>query len=233
MAKRSDINMSLSLASNATTTEHTDPLAASRALRLTLDLVERALVLTWYSYFVWRLLPANDESWISASWLMIVSESLVIFLILIRRPAKSVSLRFTDWLIAVTATLLPLSITPAANPQGLIPPTVCVVLMIAGLIIQIRAKISLGRSVGMVPADRGIKRLGPYQIVRHPMYAGYLFSCIGFLLLHPTAWNISIYAVAFAVQVVRLFAEERFLSQNEEYRSYMGVVRYRLIPGVF
>lgn len=105
--------------------------------------------------------------------------------------------------------------------------------MIAGLIIQIRAKVSLGRRVGMVPADRGINRGGPYQLVRHPMYAGYILSDIGFFLLNPTLWNASVYSVALVLQILRILAEERFLAQNAEYREYMQSVRYRLIPGIF
>jgi protein-S-isoprenylcysteine O-methyltransferase Ste14 len=202
---------------------------SSRAL----DLVERVLVLGWYGYFVWRLLPGENQSWLTANWLLLISESLVIFLLLIRRQARSLSINPTDWLIATTATLLPLSVAPLEDPKGLVPPVVGAILLISGMIIQIRAKISLGRSVGMVPADRGIKRGGPYQMVRHPMYTGYLVSWIGFLLLHPSVWNISIYAMALAAQIIRVLAEERFLAQNEEYRTYMSGVRYRLIPGLF
>ena len=85
----------------------------------------------------------------------------------------------------------------------------------------------------MVPADRGIKRGGPYQLVRHPIYAGYLISEIGFLLLHPTLWNLSTYSLALVLQIVRILAEERFLAQNADYREYMQTVRYRLIPRIF
>jgi protein-S-isoprenylcysteine O-methyltransferase Ste14 len=52
-------------------------------------------------------------------------------------------------------------------------------------------------------------------------------------MLAPTLWNVTIYAVAWTLQVVRMNAEERFLSQDEAYRVYKGAVRYRLIPGVY
>jgi protein-S-isoprenylcysteine O-methyltransferase Ste14 len=206
---------------------------ATTSWRLALDWIERIAVLGWYAWFVWRLFPGGSESLLNANWLIIASESLVIGLFLIRRPATTISVRPTDWLLAMGATMLPLSVSPAENPGQFVNPVVCSIVLICGLIIQIRAKVSLGRSLGMVPADRGIKRGGIYQLVRHPMYAGYVISHVGFLLLNPTLWNASVYSVALVVQILRILAEERFLSQNADYREYMQSVRYRLIPGIF
>ena len=39
---------------------------------------------------------------------------------------------------------------------------------------MIAGKVVLGRSFGLVPANRGIVARGPYLLVRHPIYAGYL-----------------------------------------------------------
>jgi protein-S-isoprenylcysteine O-methyltransferase Ste14 len=65
------------------------------------------------------------------------------------------------------------------------------------------------------------------------MYAGYLLSDFGFLLINPTLWNLGVYAIAYGLQVPRLLAEERLLSRDPEYREYQARVRHRLIPGVF
>ena len=65
------------------------------------------------------------------------------------------------------------------------------------------------------------------------MYAGYVVTHVGFLLLHPTAWNAAVYAVSLSLQVVRILAEERLLSQDPAYRDFSASVRYRLAPGVF
>lgn len=198
-----------------------------------LDQGERLLVLVWYSYFVWRLLPREFGWAMLGNGLLLTSETLVIALILLRRPADRISLRSSDWLLAIAGTLLPLSAHPAAGSYsvGLQLPLVAV--MFIGLLVQIHAKISLGRSIGMVAADRGIKCAGPYQFVRHPMYAGYFITQVAFLVLNPSLWNAAIYVAAFAVQVLRIRAEERFLSQNATYREYQSEVPYRLIPGVF
>ena len=41
-------------------------------------------------------------------------------------------------------------------------------IMLIGLYVQISAKVILGRSFGLIAANRGIKVEGPYRIVRHP-----------------------------------------------------------------
>jgi protein-S-isoprenylcysteine O-methyltransferase Ste14 len=106
-------------------------------------------------------------------------------------------------------------------------------LMLIGMIVQVHAKIVLGRSMGCVAANRGLKFYGPYRFVRHPMYAGYLIIDVAFVLMNPSDWNCGIYALCYAAQIPRLLAEERLLSQDSQYKEYRADVRYRLIPGVF
>jgi protein-S-isoprenylcysteine O-methyltransferase Ste14 len=108
-----------------------------------------------------------------------------------------------------------------------------VTLFALGALFQISAKIALNRSFGIAPANRGIKRSGPYRYVRHPMYAGYFINNVGLLLLMLSFANAAVYAIAWTAQVMRVLAEERLLSQDPDYRAYMDDVRWRVIPGVF
>jgi len=105
--------------------------------------------------------------------------------------------------------------------------------MLAGFAAQIAAKLTLRRSFGIVAANRGIKVGGPYRIIRHPMYAGYLLTHVGFLLSNPSLWNSSIYLIGFGFQLVRILAEERVLFQDKAYRVFAAQTRYRLRRGVF
>ncbi len=98
---------------------------------------------------------------------------------------------------------------------------------------QLFAKLSLGRSFGLLPANRGVVSTGAYRFVRHPIYAGYLLSEIGFLLANFSTRNLITIGVWMVLQIGRILLEERLLSDDADYRAYRAQVRYRLIPGVF
>lgn len=75
---------------------------------------------------------------------------------------------------------------------------------------------------------------GPYAIVRHPMYAGGLFSFIGTPLALGSWWGLLAVLIALPALVWRLVDEEKLLrSSLPGYTEYAQRVRYRLIPGVF
>ena len=82
-------------------------------------------------------------------------------------------------------------------------------------------------------ANRGVVSSGPYRLVRHPIYLGYLVTHAGFLLSNASARNAAIYAAAYVFQLARIHAEERILGQDGSYREYLRSVRYRLIPGLY
>jgi protein-S-isoprenylcysteine O-methyltransferase Ste14 len=144
-----------------------------------------------------------------------------------------VSLRPTDWVLALVGSAASLLVQPTDTDSGAVLTAFCAILMLAGLIVQLAAKLTLRRSFGAVAANRGVKVGGPYRLVRHPMYAGYLMTHIGFLLTNPSAWNALAYSVCTIAQIGRILAEERLLTADGKYRDLAASVRYRLVPGVF
>lgn len=195
-----------------------------------LDLLEQVLVLPIFFWFTWRLWPDNLSSTNWSTLVLLLSEGVVITLLLTRRKTDLISANFRDWAVAFAGTFLVLLVEkdgqPISGPGGGF-------LLLAGLATHMGAKFSLLRSFGLVAADRGIKQRGLYAVVRHPMYAGYIMTHIGFLLIAPSWWNLAVYIAAWALIIVRISAEERVLSANPQYRDYMTGVRYRFLPGVF
>jgi protein-S-isoprenylcysteine O-methyltransferase Ste14 len=199
---------------------------------LVLDVFERTALFLVFIWTCGRFIHAMQNQWSGIDIALLFSEGAAVFFILTRRFTRNVSLNPADWAVAIVGTCFPLLVRPSAV-EAILPLPVSAGLMAAGILLQIMAKFTLRRSFGVVPANRGVKVGGPYRLLRHPMYAGYVMTHIAFFGLHPTLWNIAVYATAFIAQCCRLLAEERVLSRDEGYRAFMKTTRWRLIPYVF
>jgi protein-S-isoprenylcysteine O-methyltransferase Ste14 len=138
---------------------------------------------------------------------------------------------FYAWAIAIIGTCAPLLVRPVDG--GLIPIWWAALLMTFGLFVSLSAKLFLRRSFGIVAACRGVRREGPYRLVRHPMYTGYFVTQSGFLLANPSLLNAGVYAIAWGMLLLRIREEEEMLSRDAAYRDYVAAVRYRLLPGLY
>ena len=191
--------------------------------------IETAFLTALLAWQASRLWPAigHDPTNIA----LLVSDALPVVLVLFGRRAQAVTQKPIDWITAYGATLAPILLAPGGEPIA--NTQLCGALMVLGLILSLYGKLSLARSFGLVAANRGVHRLGPYRVVRHPIYAAYLVTQLGFVLINPTFNNIALVAAGLALQVIRLKAEEDLLGQDPVYASYMTKVPYRLAPGVF
>lgn len=167
--------------------------------------------------------------WTSLLWMF--SEGLVILLLVFRRESRRLSRNPWDWIVALGGSFSVLLVRPATT--AIAPEFLGVGLQLAGTVFEIYAKVILGRSFGIVAADRGIVVGGPYRIVRHPIYLGYFVTHVGFLLANWSPRNLALYIVVYFFQVSRILSEERILSEDVAYREYRGRVRFRLIPRIF
>jgi protein-S-isoprenylcysteine O-methyltransferase Ste14 len=199
-------------------------------LRRVADRLDQIIAAGLYACLCLRLLPKTFPPEHFYSLILLLSEGMILLFLLIRRSTEKISVDPRDWIVAFGSTILPLLIV---NAQTMSFPQFGAVLMLIGFFIQVGAKLNLRRRFGIVPADRGLQTLGLYAVVRHPMYLGYMTTHAGFLLAAPSAWNATVYAIAWLLFIRRIFLEERFLSANPDYRAYCTNVRYRLIPGVF
>ncbi|NIK34028.1 protein-S-isoprenylcysteine O-methyltransferase Ste14 [Xanthomonas arboricola] len=115
---------------------------------------------------------------------------------------------------------------------ALVPIFLSASLQVAGILWQIYAKISLGRSFGLLPANRGVVTNGAYKIVRHPIYLGYAAGHLGFLLGSFGWRNFWLFCALWFFQALRIVEEEKLLCQDEQYLKYMQRTKYRFIPGI-
>lgn len=164
--------------------------------------------------------------------LYVVEQVWFIGAFLLRRPAQTVSPRLSSWLLAAGGTYGVLLFRPeGAHPIWGV--RAGFLLQVAGLIVAIASLVVLGRSFGFVAADRGLVTRGPYTLVRHPVYAGYLITELGYLMQVISWRNALVLLFATACNIGRMVDEERVLSASPQYRRYRERVRWRLIPGIW
>ena len=202
-----------------------------RLERLT-DLFARAMVGTLFTLLSVQILTDFMRTGRLTGLLLLVSESLVVVLTVLRRRASFVNRSFAAGVVTVVSVVGPPILRPV-DATSLAPDVLTTILSAIGLAIVVVGKASLGRSFGLVPANRGVVVRGPYTLVRHPIYSGYLLTHVAFLAQYPTVWNAAVLVIADIALVVRALMEERVLSADETYQGYCQRVGWHLVPGVF
>ena len=182
------------------------------------DLVGRVTIGVLFSLLSMNLFGDFMRTGHVTGLLLLVSESLVVVLTILRRRAITVDrslLRATD------------------GPTALASDQLTALVSAIGLVIVVLGKMTLGRSFGVVPANRGVVVRGPYGFVRHPIYTGYLITHAAFLAAHPSPLNVAIVLCGDTALILRALMEERILSTDVAYQQYCRRVGWHLIPGVF
>ena len=156
-------------------------------------------------------------------------ELLVATLFVVRRSPWLVSRSPLAWAAAAVGTFGMLTARPAYAPVGGLEP-LYVALQLGGALFAGAALLSLGRSFGLVAANRGVRTSGPYRLVRHPVYSGYVITWTAYLLENPSLWNGCILLAVTAIQAIRILEEERTLAEDPAYRAYCSRVKSRVIP---
>jgi protein-S-isoprenylcysteine O-methyltransferase Ste14 len=164
--------------------------------------------------------------------LLLASESLVLVFTVVRRRAQLIDRSLVAAVMTVVSLIGPTLLRPG-GAQSLAPDTLTAMVSALGLCVVIVGKITLGRSFGLVPANRGVVVEGPYKVVRHPIYTGYLVTHVAFIIASPRLLNIAIVLVADTALITRALIEERVLGHDAAYRAYCRRVGWHLVPGVF
>ena len=184
-------------------------------------LVSLFVLFAWANFAHWR--STGKPSGLGTTFL----EGWAAVLFLVRRTPDQLSLSPLAWVAAPIGSFAMLLARPRA---GGLPQLPCEFLQLAGVLLALVSLVTLGRSFGLVAANRGVKTRGPYRLVRHPAYAGYLISYAGYVLENPAPANLALLALSTAFQLLRIKEEERLLVRDSTYERYRSSVRYRLVP---
>jgi protein-S-isoprenylcysteine O-methyltransferase Ste14 len=87
-----------------------------------------------------------------------------------------------------------------------------------------------------IQTDRGhtVVTDGPYRVVRHPGYTGFIVSALGSALLLGSVWALLPWAAYLAVMVARTSLEDSTLARElSGYGEYRTSTRYRLVPHIW
>jgi protein-S-isoprenylcysteine O-methyltransferase Ste14 len=196
------------------------------------DLAARTVIVCLFTVMAVRLGLDYAQTGRLTGLLLLASEALVVVLTMLRRAPATVDRSVR----ARVLTALSMAGPPLVKPgtvEPLFSDAFTVAVSACGLLVVIAGKLSLGRSFGLIPANRGIVSSGLYRFIRHPIYLGYLITHAAFVAANPTEWNLLMLATADLALLARAVREERTLAQDDEYRSYQGRVRWRVVPGLF
>jgi protein-S-isoprenylcysteine O-methyltransferase Ste14 len=101
-----------------------------------------------------------------------------------------------------------------------------------GVFMDVWGRVSLGRNIGMLPAQRQIVLSGAYRWVRHPIYTSVFLLSIAGVLASFSLPNFLLYALGIVWFVERTLSEEEFLRSDPRYAAYMQRVRWRWFTGL-
>ncbi len=189
-----------------------------------------ALALTFFASALsperWR-----DPSVVKLVW---IAGAVIMGVFSLIRNAPSVAMINAQSVASSSAMLLlPCLMRPTVATPERIVLGAALALEIAGVVLSQAGRIYMGRSFGILPANRGVVSSGPFAAVRHPIYLGWILLAAGFALAYPSARNIVLLALSIPFIAWRIRLEENLLSADAAYRKYCVRVRFRLCPGLY
>lgn len=160
----------------------------------------------------------------------LIYQLMALTLFLARRNVVTFSSKISDYVYTLIALGSPMLFRPVIGARFSI---VGEALQFGGAVLVMGAFLSLNRSFGIAPENRGIKTTGMYRIVRHPMYLGYVLTETGFVLNNLSFFNVFVFATFVFFLVLRLQSEEGLLRQDPAYEAYTQKSPWKLVPFVF
>jgi protein-S-isoprenylcysteine O-methyltransferase Ste14 len=164
----------------------------------------------------------------------VLNTLVLVITMVIRRPPKRITPNPWYWLLAFVASYwLVFIIFFLQKGRPVAANWITDSLAALGLAIVLWARLSLGRNIGFVPAQRELVHTGAYAFVRHPVYTGVLFAHTAFVLRAYSPLNLLLLGMGVMWFIpIKSLVEEDFLRHDPQYATYMQRVRARWIPHV-
>ena len=188
------------------------------------------LLVSIYIQLLYRQISFSKESlrWDVILFTLKVSLEMVFFLI--RRHPKEFSYGPRTTIIVLGSLATSMLLLPCQHRYF---PIFGTSLIQIGILIHMWSLVSLGRSFGIIPANRGVVSSGLYRMVRHPLYLSVIVTILGYSISNPSRYNLFIFMATAIFHILRIEEEEHLLSRDPAYRCYRSKVPYRLFPYIW
>ena len=185
--------------------------------------------------FLLAMLPAGRELSFTlagaANIVWLIGAAIMAVMSFARFAPRSATVNLQTIAASGAMLILPCFMRPLDRSTGALA-TAGLIFELCGIVVTQVARVYMGRSFGILPANRGIVSKGPFRWVRHPIYFGWFLLSMGYAMSFTNPRNTILIIATLPFMVWRIDQEEAHLSADPEYRGYMDHVRYRLLPGV-
>lgn len=189
-----------------------------------------------YSLVLQTLMPALWIAWLIYWWVSARNVKETRW----REPARSQLLHRVPMILGgfllAAPRLVPLALRRRVVPEGVIAPTLGLLLIASGLGFSIWARRHLGRnwsSQVVLKQDHALIRTGPYSRLRHPIYTGILAALLGSAVIIGELRALLAFVLLVISFAIKSHAEEARMRETfPEYEQYRRETS-ALIPYVF
>ncbi|HEY8101088.1 MAG TPA: methyltransferase [Burkholderiaceae bacterium] len=185
-------------------------------------------VLPWAYLFYWRFEHVEFAFPILVAQ---INNALFIVGMVTRRPPRRTTTNVQFWLISFFSTYGTFGPAFFAQPGvALVPLWISNTIAACALLLGISSRLTLGRNISIVPAQRNLVTTGPYAYIRHPIYTVVFLTYVSLNLQVFSVANLLMTSTVFLLFMLKSLAEEEFLKKDTDYVAYMQKVRYRWLP---
>lgn len=181
------------------------------------------MALLWIQFVLSSFAGWQQRGSVLSLGLLLVN-TLLVCLFFTRRESAEISRRPGDWVAAVGTVGMSMALRAHPIASSTLT-TISLAIQLIGIAGILHALSSLGRSFGIIPANREVQSAGAYQIVRHPLYATEMIFYLGFLIGNFSLFNLSAVSAILLGQIWRAVSEEKLLARMRSMWRICGKCR--------